>query len=67
MNRKEAHEANLDAAWREISRRQAEGEDMRGASVCPRTYAIKKPRALTAQQRQEMHERISLMNDINLE
>lgn len=36
-----AHQANLDAGYREIDRRQAEGEDMRRAYVCKKTYAIK--------------------------
>lgn len=38
-----AEQLNIDAAQREISRRQAEGEDMTGATICPRTYAISKP------------------------
>jgi len=38
-----AHQLNMDAAQREINQRAAEGEDMTGAWVCQKTYAIKKP------------------------
>lgn len=37
-----AHADNIAAAHREIQSRAAEGEDMRTAFVCPRTYAIYK-------------------------
>ena len=36
----EAHECNLDAAYSEIERRDAQGEDMRRAYVDHETYAI---------------------------
>lgn len=35
-----AHELNLDAAYREISSREAQGEDMSKAFVNQKTYAI---------------------------
>lgn len=37
-----AHEHNLDAAQREIDRRAAEGEDMSGAKVDPKTSQVLK-------------------------
>lgn len=40
MNRELAHEYNLDAAYMEIERRDAQGEDMRRAYVDHETYAI---------------------------
>lgn len=46
-----AHQFNLDAAQREIDRRTAEGEDMTGATIDARTYAIVKPTTATAPQR----------------
>jgi hypothetical protein len=36
----QAHEHNLDAAYREIERREAQGEDMSRAYVDEKTYAI---------------------------
>ena len=39
-----AHEYNLDAAQREIDRREAEGEDMTGAKIDKKTYKIIKPK-----------------------
>lgn len=47
MSNAAAHELNIDAAQREIDRRSAEGEDMTGATICPRTYAIRKPPAVS--------------------
>jgi hypothetical protein len=41
---KEAHQQNMDAAQKEIDRRNAEGEDMTGAEIDPRTYKIIKPK-----------------------
>ena len=41
---KQAHQANLDAAQREMDRREAEGEDMTGATIDKKTYKIIKPR-----------------------
>lgn len=38
-----AHQLNIEAAQREINQRASEGEDMTGAWVCQKTYAIKKP------------------------
>jgi len=40
----QAHEYNLDAAQREMDRREAEGEDMSGARINPKTYEIIKPK-----------------------
>lgn len=40
----QAHEYNLDAAQREMDRREAEGEDMSGARIDPKTYEIIKPK-----------------------
>ena len=37
-----AHEYNLDAAQREMDRRQAEGEDMTSAKIDKKTYKIVK-------------------------
>jgi len=45
---RKAHEHNMDAAQREMDRREAEGEDMTGARIDPKTYEIiksKNPRA----------------------
>ena len=39
-----AHEYNLDAAQREMDRRQAQGEDMTGATIDNKTYNIVKPK-----------------------
>jgi hypothetical protein len=36
----QAHEANLDAAYREIEAREAMGEDMSTAYVDEKTYAV---------------------------
>jgi hypothetical protein len=41
---KQAHQANLDAAQREMDRREAEGEDMTGATIDKKTYKIIKPK-----------------------
>ena len=41
---KQAHQANLDAAQREMDRREAEGEDMTGAKIDQKTYKIIKPK-----------------------
>jgi len=38
------HEYNLDAAQREMDRREAQGEDMTGAKIDPKTYEIIKPK-----------------------
>jgi hypothetical protein len=38
-----AHQHNLDAAQKEMDRREAEGEDMTGAKIDPKTYKIIKP------------------------
>lgn len=43
MTTHEAHEFNIDVAQREIDGRAALGEDMTGATICKRTYAIVKP------------------------
>ena len=40
MTRDDAHEYNLDAAYQEIERREAQGEDMSRAYVDNSTYAI---------------------------
>lgn len=40
MNKQQAHEANLDAAYREIEAREMQGEDMSRAFVNKTTYAI---------------------------
>lgn len=40
MNKSEAHEANLDAAYREIEYREMQGEDMSNAVIDETTYAI---------------------------
>jgi hypothetical protein len=40
---KQAHQANLDSAQREMDRREAEGEDMTGAKIDQKTYKIIKP------------------------
>lgn len=45
MTKQQAHEFNMDAAQRELDRREAEGEDMTGATIDPRTYAIIKPQS----------------------
>ncbi|WP_176550483.1 hypothetical protein [Streptococcus salivarius] len=45
MSKQQAHEFNMDAAQREMDMRAAEGEDMTGAKICPRTYKITKPAA----------------------
>ncbi len=37
-----AHEKNMDAAQREMDRREAEGEDMSNHHIDPKTYEIKK-------------------------
>ena len=42
--KEDAHEYNLDAAQREIDRREAEGEDMSGAKIDPKTYKIIRPK-----------------------
>jgi hypothetical protein len=41
---KQAHQANIDAAQREMDRREAEGEDMTGATIDKKTYKIIKPK-----------------------
>lgn len=41
-NKNEAHELNLDSAYREIESRAAQGEDMSTAFVDEKTYEIKK-------------------------
>lgn len=40
MTRSDAHEHNLDCAYQEIERREAQGEDMSRAYVDTNTYAI---------------------------
>ena len=45
-SRKE-HEYNMDVAQREIDRRDAEGEDMTGAKIDPKTYKIIKPKKVS--------------------
>lgn len=40
----EYHECNLDVAYQEMDRRQAQGEDMSEYTVCPLTYDIVKAR-----------------------
>ena len=40
----QAHEYNLDAAQREMDRRHAQGEDMKGAKIDKKTYKIVKPK-----------------------
>ena len=44
---KQAHQANLDAAQREMDRREAEGEDMTGATIDKKTYKIIKPKQMS--------------------
>jgi len=47
-NAKREHELNMDAAQRDMDRRAAQGEDMTGAKIHPKTYEIimpKKPAA----------------------
>ena len=41
MSKAANYEFNMDAAYREIMSREAEGEDMSLAYVDPKTYAIK--------------------------
>lgn len=41
FSKSEAHEFNLDCAYQEIERREAQGEDMSRAYVDPVTYEIK--------------------------
>jgi hypothetical protein len=41
---KKEHEYNMDAAQREMDRREAQGEDMTGAKIHPKTYEIIKPK-----------------------
>jgi len=36
----QAHEFNIDAAYREIEAREMQGEDMSDAYVCETTYAV---------------------------
>lgn len=45
-SQKQAHQANIDAAQREMDRREAEGEDMTGAKIDQKTYKIIKPKGL---------------------
>jgi len=54
---KEAHEQNLDAAHRELMQRDADGEDMSGYHVNPRTYKIQKqlPGKKWTQEEQRAH------------
>lgn len=40
MTKQEAHEYNLDAAYREIEMRDAQGEDMSKAYVDEKTYQV---------------------------
>ena len=42
MTRQEAHEYNLDAAYRAMEMREAQGEDMSGYYVDEKTYEIKR-------------------------
>ena len=42
MTKQEAHEYNLDCAYQEIERREAQGEDMSAYTVNHITYAIEK-------------------------
>lgn len=42
---KRAHQANLDAAQQAMDRREAEGEDMTGATIDQKTYKIIKPKS----------------------
>jgi len=42
MTKLEAHEYNLDAAYRQIEMRDSQGEDMSNAYVDENTYEIKK-------------------------
>ena len=45
-----AHEYNLDAAQREMDRRQAEGEDMTSAKIDKKTYKIVKTKKVAAKE-----------------
>ena len=40
MTQAEAHEYNIDAAYREMDARETQGEDMSHYKVCHETYAI---------------------------
>ena len=40
MTKQQAHEYNLDAAYREIDARAAQGEDMSKAYVDEKTYEV---------------------------
>ncbi|MEY2630750.1 MAG: hypothetical protein RLZZ469_1647 [Bacteroidota bacterium] len=42
MTKQEAHEANIDATYRSIEMREAQGEDMSQYYVDEETYEIKK-------------------------
>lgn len=46
MLKNKSHEYNMDAAQREMDRRDAEGEDMTGAKIHPTTYEIIKPKRM---------------------
>lgn len=67
MTPNEAHEFNIDVAQREIDGRAALGEDMTGATICPRTYAIVKPqpaRILNKSQAEAAYSAMVVLNNV---
>jgi len=52
-NAKREHELNMDAAQRHMDRRAAEGEDMTGAKINPKTYEIIMPKSNTKKMAKE--------------
>jgi len=52
-NAKREHELNMDAAQRHMDRRAAEGEDMTGAKIHPKTYEIIMPKSNTKKMAKE--------------
>jgi len=52
-NAKREHELNMDAAQRHMDRRAAEGEDMTGAKIHPKTYEIIMPKSTTKKMAKE--------------
>jgi hypothetical protein len=57
-NAKREHELNMDAAQRHMDRRAAEGEDMTGAKIHPKTYEIIMPKSTTKKTTKEEVEQV---------
>jgi len=57
-NAKREHELNMDAAQRHMDRRAAEGEDMTGAKIHPKTYEIIMPKSNTKKMAKEEVEQV---------